>query len=85
MKQQRFEEAKVVQKKRALLEQKEIEKWNKEKEQKIKIGTQKQSNKNLQEKNIILKKFESELAIMRSMKQKEIEQIDKKFQNRKCE
>lgn len=82
---QKFDEAKVIKKKKEQQKAKDIEKWNKEKNAKIKVQAIKKNNKHVNEKNVLKKKFETELDILRVEKQKEIALVEKKFQNKKLE
>ena len=82
---EKFDEAKFIRKKKAQQKAKDIEKWNKEKTEKIKAQAIQKSNKHLAEKNVLKKKFETELDIMRKEKEKQLIQIEKKYQNKKLE
>lgn len=82
---QKFDEAKIIRKKKEIQKQKDIDKWNKEKTEKIKTQVIQKSNKHVSEKNILKKKFEVELDLLRAEKQKQIQHLEKKFQNKKLE
>lgn len=80
---QKFKEAAVIQKKIEALEKKDSEKWNKEKNDKIKSQTVKTAQKHLIEKNAMKKKIEIELEVMKKEKDYGLEIIVHKYKNRK--
>lgn len=82
---QKFDEAKVIKKKKEQQKKIDEEKWEKEKNEKIKVQAVKKSKKHIAEKNVLKKKFETELDIMRKEKEKEIAQIEKKYLAKKLE
>lgn len=83
VKQQRYKEAGVVQKKIENLEKGDSEKWNNNKTDKIKSQTVKTAQKHLAEKNALKKKIEVELEGMRKEKDAGLERIMHKYKNRK--
>lgn len=82
---QRFNEAIIVKKKKELQRQKDIDKWNKEKNEKIKLQAIARSNKHLNEKEAFKKKNEIELELLRKGKNEDIRKIQKKYQNKKLD
>lgn len=82
---QKFDEAKVIRKRKEQQKKVDEEKWDKEKNEKIKAQAIQKSKKHIAEKNVLKKKFETELDIMKKEKEKEIAQIEKKYQAKKIE
>lgn len=82
---QKFDEAKIIKKKKEEQKQKDTDKWNKDKTEKIKNQVIQKSNKHINEKNVLKKKFEVELNLLRMEKQKDLQHLDKKFHNKKQE
>ena len=82
---QKFDEAKVIRKRKEQQKKVDEEKWDKEKNEKIKAQAIQKSKKHIAEKNVLKKKFETEIDIMKKEKEKEIAQIEKKYQAKKIE
>ena len=82
---QKFDEAKVIRKRKEQQKKIDEEKWDKEKNEKIKAQAILKSKKHIAEKNVLKKKLETELDIMKKEKEKEIAQIEKKYQAKKIE
>lgn len=82
---QKFDEAKIIKKKKEIQKQKDIDKYNKEKQEKFKLQLMQKNTKHITDKNIIKKKFENELDILRTQKQKEFLYLEKKYQNKRQE
>ena len=82
---EKYDEAKVVRRKKKIQKEKDEEKWNKEKNETIKLQAIQKSTKHVNEKNVLKKKFETELDLMRKEKESQIQKIEKRFQNKKLE
>ena len=84
-KQKRFKEASIIQKKREIQEKLDIERFNKEKTEKVKAQSLKTAHKQYVEKMALKKKFEIEGEVMRKEMNAILENIEHKYQNRKID
>lgn len=82
---QKFDEAKIVKKHKEEQKQKDIAKWNKDKESYVNVNKVKMKKKHQLEMDALKKKFDVELKMMGKEKEKELEFIKKKFDNKKQE
>jgi len=76
-------EAAIIRKKIEVQEKIDSDKWNKEKNEKIKSQTVKTAQKHLIEKNSLKKKVEIEIEVMKKEKARGLETIIHKYKNRK--
>lgn len=82
---QQFKEAGVTRKKKEQQRQRDIDQWNKEKNDKIKVQAVQKSKKHLNERNAFKRKYEIELELLKKQKNDELMRIEKKFKNKKLE
>lgn len=81
----RYKEAIIVKKQKELQRQRDIDKWNNEKNDKIKLEAIAKSNRHLIEKEAFKGKNEFELELLKKNKMDDIKKIQKKYQNKKLD
>jgi hypothetical protein len=67
------------------LEEEELKKWEKEKNDKIKSQSMKTAQKHLQEKTFIKRKIEIEYEVIKKEKDRLIDNLNNKYKNRKMD
>jgi hypothetical protein len=81
----RFKEASIVKKKIENIEKIDIEKFTKEKSEKVKAFSSKIYKQQLNEKNALKMKIEAELELMKKQRKLNFENLFNKYKNRKYE
>lgn len=81
----RYVEANVVKSKCDILERKELEKYNKDRNDKIRIKSEQLAQKHILEKNGLKQKVDSEYDEMSSMKTQDYSKLMLKYKNRKLD
>lgn len=84
-KQQKYKEANLIKRKCDEIEMEDLDRFNKEKTEKIKSQSIKTANKHLNEKNALKKRIELEFEEVKKEKQRQLEILIHKFKNKKAE